>query len=304
MALKHNRLLSFAFDFFSCIMRLGDNVRQIEMNLITQTVKELAMDANTNIGKSFIDELRDALKREKSEIGKNVIEQIIENDTIAMENKEPMCQDTGMVVVFVELGYDVHLKGDLYDAVNEGIRQAYHEGFLRKSVTKHPITRGNTNDNTPGVIHVKLVPGDKVKITLAPKGGGSENMSLVKMLVPSDGVAGIKKLVLHTIFYAGGKPCPPLVVGVGIGGNLEKSALIAKEALMRDLHDINPDPVLAKLEEELLSEINELGVGPMGFGGSTTALAVKINSYPCHIASLPVAVNLQCHASRHKERTI
>ena len=226
-------------------MRLGDNVRKIEMNFITQTVKELAMDANCNIGKSFIDELREALKNEKSAIGKNVIEQITENDTIAMEHREPMCQDTGLVVVFVELGYDVHLEGDLYDAINEGIRQAYHEGFLRKSVAKHPITRGNTNDNTPGIIHVKLVAGDKIKITLTQKGGGRENMSLVKMLVPSDGVEGIKKLVLHTIFYAGGKPCPPLIVGIGLGGNLEKSALIAKEALMRDLNDVNPDPVLA-----------------------------------------------------------
>jgi fumarate hydratase subunit alpha len=279
-------------------------MRNVEMSLITETVKELAIDANCNIGKSFIDRLRDALKKEKSEIGKNVIEQIIENDIIAMDSNEPMCQDTGMVVVFVELGYDVHLEGDLYDAINEGIRQAYKEGLLRNSVAKHPITRGNTNDNTPGVIHVKLVPGNQIKITLAPKGGGSENMSLVKMLIPSDGIEGIKKLVLHTIFYAGGKPCPPLVVGVGIGGNLEKSALIAKEAIMRDLADESPDPVLAKLEKELLEEINQLGVGPMGFGGTTTALAVKINAYPCHIASLPVAVNLQCHASRHKERTI
>jgi fumarate hydratase subunit alpha len=279
-------------------------MRNVDVSLITKTVKELALDANCNIGKSFIDVLRDALKKEKSEIGKNVISQIIENDEIALENKEPMCQDTGMVVCFVELGYDVHLEGDLYEAINEGVRQAYHDGLLRKSVAKHPITRGNTNDNTPAIIHVKLVPGHQIKITLAPKGGGSENMSLVKMLIPSDGVEGIKKLVLHTIFYAGGKPCPPLVVGVGIGGNLEKSALIAKEAIMRDLHDVNPDPVLAKLEKELLDEINQLGVGPMGFGGSTTALAVKINAYPCHIASLPVAVNLQCHASRHKDMTI
>ncbi|MBU1142340.1 MAG: fumarate hydratase [Firmicutes bacterium] len=279
-------------------------MRNVDVSLITKTVKELALDANCNIGKSFIDELREALKKEKSEIGKNVISQIIENDEIALENKEPMCQDTGMVVCFVELGYDVHLEGDLYEAINEGVRQAYQDGLLRKSVAKHPITRGNTNDNTPAIIHVKLVPGHQIKITLAPKGGGSENMSLVKMLIPSDGIEGIKKLVLHTIFYAGGKPCPPLVVGVGIGGNLEKSALIAKEAIMRDLHDVNPDPVLAKLEKELLDEINQLGVGPMGFGGSTTALAVKINAYPCHIASLPVAVNLQCHASRHKDMTI
>ena len=279
-------------------------MRNVESSLIIKTIKELALDANCNIGKSFIDVLREALKKEKSDIGKNVISQIIENDEIALDNKEPMCQDTGMVVVFVELGYDVHLEGDLYDAINEGVRQAYEDGLLRKSVAKHPITRGNTNDNTPAIIHVKLVPGDKIKFTLAPKGGGSENMSLVKMLIPSDGIEGIKKLVLHTIFYAGGKPCPPLVVGVGIGGNLEKSALIAKEAIMRDLNDVNPDPVLAKLEAELLDEINQLGVGPMGFGGSTTALAVKINAYPCHIASLPVAVNLQCHASRHKDMTI
>lgn len=279
-------------------------MRNVDVRLITETVKELALDANSNIGKSFIDKLREALKKEKSEIGKNVISQIIENDEIALENNEPMCQDTGLVVVFVEIGYDVHLNGDLYDAINQGVREAYEAGLLRKSVAKHPIKRGNTGDNTPAIIHVKLVPGEKIRILLAPKGGGSENMSLVKMLVPSDGIEGIKKLVLHTIFYAGGKPCPPLVVGIGLGGNLEKSALLAKEAIMRDLDDVNPDPVLRKLEEELLSDINELGVGPMGFGGSTTALAVKINSYPCHIASLPVAINLQCHASRHKEKTI
>lgn len=279
-------------------------MRNVDVELITETVKALALEANSNIGISFIDKLREALKKEKSEIGKNVIEQIIENDEIAMKNNEPMCQDTGLVVVFVELGYDVHLNGDLYEAVNQGVRLAYHEGYLRKSVTKHPISRGNTGDNTPAIIHVKLVEGDQIKITLAPKGGGSENMSLVKMLIPSDGIEGIKKLVLHTIFYAGGKPCPPLVVGIGIGGNLEKSALIAKEALMRDLEDVNPDPILRKLEEELLEDINALGVGPMGFGGSTTALAVKINAYPCHIASLPVAVNLQCHASRHQSKTI
>lgn len=279
-------------------------MRTIENTVIIEKVKSLALDANCNIGKSFIDVLREALKKEKSEIGKNVIEQIIENDEIAMEHKEPMCQDTGMVVVFLDIGYDVHIKGDIYDAVNEGIRQAYKEGLLRNSVAKHPITRGNTNDNTPAVIHTRLVPGDKIHIKLAPKGGGSENMSLVKMLVPNDGIQGIKKLVLDSIFYAGGKPCPPLTVGIGLGGNLEKSALLAKEAIFRDIDDINPDPVLAKLEKELLDEINQLGVGPMGFGGTTTALAVKINAYPCHIASLPVAINLQCHASRHKEVTI
>ena len=279
-------------------------MRNLEVSAITNAVKQLAMDANCNIGNSFIDRLRDALKKEKSGIGKNVLEQIIENDMIAMENHEPMCQDTGVVVIFIELGYDVHLDGDLYESVNEGVRQAYHEGFLRKSVVRHPLDRINTNDNTPAITHVKLVPGDKVKILLAPKGAGSENMSLVKMLVPSEGIEGIKKLVLHTIFYAGGKPCPPLIVGIGLGGNLEKAALLAKEAVFQDLDEVNRDPILDKLEKELLDEINQLGVGPMGFGGTTTALAVRIKSYPCHIASLPVAINLQCHASRHKEVTI
>lgn len=279
-------------------------MRQIEMKSIVEAVKDLAINASCDIGQSFIDELREALKKEKSQIGKNVIEQIIENDVIAMENKEPMCQDTGVTVVFVELGYECQLTGDLYEAINEGVRQGYKEGLLRKSVVRHPLDRVNTNDNTPAVIHIKLVPGSNIKLTLAPKGAGSENMSLVKMLVPSDGVEGVKKLVIHTIFHAGGKPCPPLVVGLGLGGTFEKAAIIAKEALMRDLDDINPDPILAKLEHELLDEINELGVGPMGFGGTTTALAVKINAFPCHIASLPVAINLQCHASRHKSVVI
>ncbi|MFA5560811.1 MAG: fumarate hydratase [Acholeplasmataceae bacterium] len=279
-------------------------MRIIDTSLITETVKRITIDANYDIGESFLEKLRKAIKLEKSDIGKTVLEQIVENDEIARDDKEPMCQDTGMVVCFVKVGYNVHIKGDLYESVNEGIRQAYNEGFLRKSVTKHPITRGNSGDNTPAIIHVELVPGDQISITVAPKGGGSENMSLVKMLIPADGVEGIKKLVLDSIFNAGGKPCPPLVVGVGIGGNLEKSALIAKEALMREINDVNPDPILAKLEQELLEEINKLGVGPMGFGGTTTALGVKIAAYPCHIASLPVAINIQCHASRHKHAVI
>lgn len=277
-------------------------MRNLDVSQIQAAVKQLAMDANYDIGNSFINRLRVALKQEKSDIGKNVLEQIIENDEIAKENREPMCQDTGVVVLFLEIGYDVHfVGGDLYDAINQGVRDAYHEGYLRKSVVRHPLDRVNTNDNTPAVIHIKFVQGDQVKILLAPKGAGSENMSLVKMLVPSDGIEGIKKLVLHTIFYAGGKPCPPLIVGIGLGGNLEKAALLAKEAVFLDLDEVNPDPILAKLEQELLHEINQLGVGPMGFGGTTTALSVRIKSYPCHIASLPVAINLQCHASRHKE---
>ncbi|TVP84419.1 MAG: fumarate hydratase [Acholeplasmataceae bacterium] len=279
-------------------------MRNIKTSLITKTVKKLAMEANVNIGTSFLDALRQAMKEETSALGKTVLEQIIDNDEIARREGEPMCQDTGMVVVFVELGYEVHVDGDLYDAINEGIRQAYDEGRLRKSITPDPIKRSNTGDNTPAVIHVRLVPGDKIKITLAPKGAGSENMSLVKMLIPSDGLEGIRKLLLHTIFEAGGKPCPPLIVGVGIGGNLEKSALIAKEALMREIDDVHPDPNIAALEKAWLDDINKLGVGPMGFGGKTTALAVKIATYPCHIASLPVAINIQCHASRHQSAVL
>lgn len=275
-------------------------MRKIEAQKITNMVKELALDANCNLGTSFMDLLREKIKSEKSNIGKNVLEQIVENDEIAKNEGAPMCQDTGLVVCFAEIGYDVHIIGDLYEAINQGVREAYDEGFFRKSVVDDPFSRKNTGDNTPAITHVKLVPGDQIKITLAPKGGGSENMSLVKMLTPAEGIEGIKKLVLHTIFYAGGKPCPPLIVGIGVGGNLEKSALLAKEAILREVDDINPDVHLQKLESEILDDINKLGVGPMGFGGSTTALAVKINTYPCHIASLPVAINLQCHASRHK----
>ncbi|NLN50039.1 MAG: fumarate hydratase [Acholeplasmataceae bacterium] len=275
-------------------------MRVIKSATITEKVKEILLEANIDLGKPFIERIKEALEAEKSTLGKSVLSQIIDNSEIAQKRRIPLCQDTGIVVVFVELGYDVRLEDDLYEAINEGVRQAYTEGYLRKSVVSHPLQRINTQDNTPAIVHVDLVKGDKIKITVAPKGGGSENMSLVKMLIPADGVEGIKKLVLDTIFHAEGKPCPPLVVGVGIGGNLEKSAILAKKAILRDIDDSNPDPILAKLEAELLTEINELGVGPMGFGGITTALAVKVLSYPCHIASLPVAINLQCHASRHK----
>ena len=275
-------------------------MRVIKSATITEKVKEILLEANIDLGKPFIERIKEALEAEKSTLGKSVLSQIIDNSEIAQKRRIPLCQDTGIVVVFVELGYDVRLEDDLYEAINEGVRQAYTEGYLRKSVVSHPLQRINTQDNTPAIVHVDLVKGDKIKITVAPKGGGSENMSLVTMLIPADGVEGIKKLVLDTIFHAEGKPCPPLVVGVGIGGNLEKSAILAKKAILRDIDDSNPDPILAKLEAELLTEINELGVGPMGFGGITTALAVKVLSYPCHIASLPVAINLQCHASRHK----
>lgn len=279
-------------------------MRTISEQLIKETVVDLLMDANIKLEDSFLERLKKALREEKSELGKNVINQILDNSDIAVDKQMPLCQDTGMVVVFVEIGNKVHIDGDIYKAINEGVKEAYEKGYFRKSVVRHPLDRVNTGDNTPAVVHIKMNQGDKLKLTVAAKGGGSENMSLVKMLTPSEGVEGIKKLVLHTIFEAGGKPCPPLTVGLGIGGNLEKSAVLAKEALMRDIDDVNPDPILRELEEELLEEINRLGVGPMGFGGTVTALAVKIEAYPTHIASLPVAINLQCHANRHKSKTI
>ncbi|MDD2682089.1 MAG: fumarate hydratase [Bacilli bacterium] len=279
-------------------------MREINLDLVTNTVSELIFDACCNIGDKELQKIKEAINIEESLVGKNILNQIVENDILARKLRIPMCQDTGVSVVFLEIGSLVTFKGDIYEAVNKGVRDAYVNGYLRKSIVANPLTRINTNDNTPAVIHTKIVEGDKIKIIVAPKGGGSENCSLVKMLIPSDGIPGIKKLVLETIFLSGGKPCPPIIVGVGIGGNLEKSALLAKEALFRDLDDEADDPETKKLEKELLKEINDLGVGPMGMGGRVTALAVKINTYPCHIASLPVAINLQCHAARHKTRVI
>lgn len=275
-------------------------MRIINVNEIKEKVESMLLDACENIPQNVLERLIAAKKEEKSPLGQDVIERIIQNDLLAREKHLPICQDTGVVVCFLEVGYDVHFDGDVYEAINEGVSNAYVKGYLRKSVVKHPLDRVNTKNNTPAIVHVKLVPGDKVKIDVAPKGGGSENMSLVKMLIPADGVEGVKKLVLDTVFNGGGKPCPPIIVGIGLGGNLEKSALMAKESLMREIDDVNTDPILANLEKELLQEINDLGVGPMGFGGTQTCLAVKINAYPCHIASLPVAINIQCHASRHK----
>ena len=275
-------------------------MREIKVKDLSLKIEEMLLDACENIPNNILDALRKAVNDEESPLGKEVITKIIENDELAKNKHLPICQDTGVVVCFLEVGYDVHFDGDVYEAINEGVANAYIKGYLRKSVVKHPLDRVNTKNNTPAITHIKLVPGDKVKIHVAPKGGGSENMSLVKMLIPADGVEGIKKLVLDTVFNGGGKQCPPIIVGLGIGGNLEKSALLAKEALMREIDDVNDDPILANLEKELLEEINKLGVGPMGFGGKVTCLAVKINAYPCHIASLPVAINIQCHASRHK----
>lgn len=275
-------------------------MRTIELSEVTAKIKSMFIDACENIPDNVLETLRKASESEQSPLGKQVIDKIIENDKLARDKHLPICQDTGVAVVMLTIGSEVVFHGDIYEAVNEGVRQAYTEGYLRKSVVRHPLDRVNTRDNTPAIVHIKMVEGDTFRIDVAPKGGGSENMSLVRMLIPADGVEGIKKLVLDTVFNAGGKPCPPIIVGLGIGGNLEKSAMLAKEALFREIDDHSPDPLARKLEDELLEEINKLGVGPMGFGGTQTCLAVKVNTYPCHIASLPVAINIQCHAARHK----
>lgn len=275
-------------------------MRTIELSEVTAKIKSMFIDACENIPDNVLETLKKASESEQSPLGKQVIDKIIENDKLARNKHLPICQDTGVAVVMLTIGSEVVFHGDIYEAVNEGVRQAYTEGYLRKSVVRHPLDRVNTRDNTPAIVHIKMVEGDTFRIDVAPKGGGSENMSLVKMLIPADGVEGIKKLVLDTVFNAGGKPCPPIIVGLGIGGNLEKSAMLAKEALFREIDDHSPDPLARKLEDELLEEINKLGVGPMGFGGTQTCLAVKVNTYPCHIASLPVAINIQCHAARHK----
>lgn len=276
-------------------------LREFDVNLVTNAVSKLCMDANYNIPKDVLDSLKSSLSKEESPVAKDILNQIIENDILASDEKVPMCQDTGLMVVFLEIGRDVHLNGDIYEAIQQGVREGYNKGYLRKSMVNNPFDRVNTGDNTPCIIHTKLVEGDKVKLILAPKGGGSENMSTVVMMKPSDGLKGCKEFILNFIEKAGGNPCPPIVVGIGFGGNLEKSALLAKEALLRDISDVNKDPELAKLEDEFLADINKLGIGPMGLGGRTTALAVKIKMHPCHIAQLPLAININCHAARHKE---
>ncbi len=275
-------------------------MKEIKTETIEKEVSRLCIEAATYIPSEVLECLKKAKENEEG-LASSILDQIILNDEIASKENIPMCQDTGITVIFVEIGNDVHLDGDLYEAINNGVRKGYTEGYLRKSVVKSPLNRINTKDNTPAIVHVKYVLGDKLKITVCPKGAGSENMSKVKMLVPADGINGIKKFVLDTIKEAGGRPCPPLVVGVGIGGNLETCAILAKEALIRDIKDESSDPDANKLEKELLEEINKLNIGPMGLKGKTTALAVKVNLYPCHIASLPVAINIQCHAARHKE---
>ena len=276
-------------------------MRKIEVRDIIEKVKDSCMSANFDLGEDILSAFEKARDTEESPVGEEILEQLIENAKIAREEKIALCQDTGFAVFFVELGDEVTIHGgNLVEAINEGVRQGYQEGYLRKSIC-HPFTRKNTGDNTPAIVHVDLVPGDQLKIIIAPKGGGSENMSRVTMLKPSDGIEGVKNFVVKRVRESGANPCPPLVIGVGIGGTFEKAALIAKKALLRPVGSTNPNPELDVLEKELLEEINNLGIGPQGLGGRNTALAVQVEMHPCHIASLPVAVNINCHASRHKE---
>jgi len=279
-------------------------MREVNVKLITEKVKELCMEANTNLGEDVLQAFDRAMEKEESPLGIEILKELKENARIAREEKVAICQDTGFAVIFVKLGQDVHLVGgDLREAIFEGVRQGYRDGYLRKSIC-HPFTRANTGDNTPAIIHTEVVPGEKVKITVAPKGGGSENMSRVTMLTPSDGKEGIKRYVVQRVKESGSNPCPPTIVGVGIGGTFEQAALLAKKSLLRLLGRKNPDPELEKFESEILTEINQLGIGPQGLGGRTTSLAVHILMMPCHIASFPLAVNIQCHAQRHKEAII
>jgi fumarate hydratase subunit alpha len=276
-------------------------MREINVEQITSTVAGLCMEANYFLGDDMLAALKKAVAAEESPTGRTILEQLLENANIAATDQVPICQDTGLAVIFLELGQDLHIiGGDLEAAIDEGVQQGYKDGYLRKS-SCHPFTRKNIGDNTPAIIHCRIVPGEQLKITIAPKGGGSENMSKVVMLKPADGIAGIKKQVVEWVEQAGGNPCPPTIIGVGIGGTFERAALLAKESLLREVGSRNPDPELDQLEKELLEEINNLGIGPQGLGGRVTSFAVHVKTLSCHIASLPLAINIQCHAARHKE---
>jgi fumarate hydratase subunit alpha len=280
-------------------------MKEIHVNKITDSVKKLCMEANYFLPSDVKCAIANAEVEETWPVAKDILEKILENVDVSKVENVPLCQDTGMVCVFIEIGQDVHVAGgSIEDAVNEGVRLGYSEGYLRKSVVGDPIKRVNTGDNTPAVIYYDIVPGDKLKIMVAPKGFGSENMSQIKMLKPADGIEGVKEFIIKTVKEAGPNPCPPIVVGVGIGGTFDRAALLAKKALIRSLSERNEDPFYRDLEEELLKKINSLGIGPQGFGGKTTALAVNIETFPTHIAGLPVAVNINCHVTRHKEITL
>jgi fumarate hydratase subunit alpha len=281
-------------------------LREIEASTITQKVAELCQQVNFELGEDVLSALTQARQTEESPLGRQVLDQILENARIAQQEHVPLCQDCGTAVVFLEVGQDIHITGgNLYAAVEEGVRRGYAQGYLRKSMVSQPFSaRINTGDNTPPVIHTEIVPGDHLKITVMPKGGGAENMSRLAMLKPGEGKVGVVNLAVRTVDEAGGNPCPPLVVGLGIGATAEKAMLMAKKALLRPLGKPNPDPEIAGLEKEVLGRVNDLGIGPMGFGGRTTALAVHAEVAPAHIASLPVAVNLQCHSARHREAVL
>ena len=280
-------------------------MREITAEQIIQTVRDMCIEANCNLNADVHCALQQGLARENNETAKSMLTDILKNAEIAKEEQIPICQDTGMAVFFLKLGQEIHITGgSLTDAINEGVRRGYAEGYLRKSVVADPVRRGNTGDNTPAVIHTEIVPGDRLEIELAPKGFGSENMSRIKMLKPSEGLEGIVDFVVETVRIAGGNPCPPLVVGVGIGGTFEKCALLAKSALLRKIGSQNPDPYYAELEKTLLEKINALDIGPQGFGGVTTALGVQVETFPTHIAGMPCAVNISCHVTRHVRKTL
>ena len=280
-------------------------MREIQCSKITEVVRKLCIEANEHLPEDVKCAIKTARKEEDGEIAKGILDNIIENYEIADRENVPICQDTGMAVVFMEIGQDVHITGgDLTECVNEGVRQGYIDGYLRKSVVKDPIRRGNTGDNTPAILYTEIVPGEQIKITVGPKGFGSENMSRIMMFKPSAGLEGIKDFIIETVKFAGPNPCPPMVVGVGIGGTFDRCALLAKKALMRPLGSSNKDPFYADLEKELLLKINSLGIGPQGLGGRTTAIGLNIETFPTHIAGMPCAVNINCHVTRHKTEVI
>ena len=279
-------------------------MRVVEAQRITETVRKLCIEANCHLGQDLQQRLDEMYAEETWPQAKEILARIIENYQIADKENVPVCQDTGMACVFMKIGQNVHIDGDLNEAVNEGVRQGYTQGYLRKSVVGDPLERVNTGDNTPAMLYIDLVPGENIEITVAPKGFGSENMSQIKMLRPSDGLQGVKDFVLKVVEDAGPNPCPPIVVGVGIGGTFDKAAYLAKKALLRNVDTPNEKPFYAQLEKDLLQEINQLGIGPQGFGGKTTALAVNVEVYPTHIAGLPVAVNINCHVTRHKTEVL
>lgn len=282
-----------------------EKMRNIHTTEIIKNISEMCIEANISLSDDMKDAFEKSEKNEISPIGKEVINQLKENMRIAQDEQIPICQDTGMAIIFMEIGQDVHIEGiSLEDAINEGVRKGYREGYLRKSVVGDPIVRENTKDNTPAIIHYSIISGENIIITVAPKGFGSENMSRLYMLKPSDGIDGVKDAVLETVSLAGPNACPPMVIGIGIGGNFEKCAYLAKKALIRDLDSYSPVPYVKKLEIELLDKINKLGIGPAGLGGKTTALGVNIETYPTHIAGLPVAINICCHVNRHVKRLI